>query len=179
MKLYTMILDRSVSMSSIWDSITKAVNDHIESKGKEAGVFSSLLLFDTAGLDFLFKYSLTPERLNNENFKPRGATPLRDAIMYGIETLSRDWQDFLRSDGVEVEFTIFTDGAENSSKFWKSEDVARAITHFQEQYGWKFSFIGSGNHSDVANYAKQFGIKSENVVGYTSEKELTEAFAQV
>lgn len=172
MKLYTLILDRSGSMSSIWDEITDSVNAHLAEKCKDA--LCSLLLFDTQGLDFLFKYEVAPTPLNKTNFQPRGATPLRDGIMYGLETLSRDWSDVLRE--AEVEFTIFTDGEENSSKFWKSEDVARAINHFQDCYGWKFTFIGAGEQTDVANYAKQFGIKSENVVGYTSNEELKQAF---
>lgn len=164
-------------MSSIWNNITSAVNDHLEKKSQ--GALCSLLLFDTGGLDYLFKYDANPVALNRENFGPRGGTPLRDAIMYGIETLSRDWGDTLRQEGVEIEFTIFTDGEENESRFWKSEDVARAINHFQEQYDWKFSFIGAGNQSDVSRYAKQFGIKTENVVAYTAATQLDSAFAQV
>lgn len=175
MKLYTLILDRSGSMSSIWDGITSVVNDHLERKAH--GSLCSLQLFDTGCHDWLFKYSDKPTLLDKVNFTPRGGTPLRDAIMCGIETLTRDWGDSLRD--FEVEFTIFTDGAENESRFWKSEDVARAINHFQEQYGWRFSFIGAGNQSDVSRYAKQFGIKTENVVAYTAATQLDSAFAQV
>ncbi len=177
MKLYTLILDRSGSMSSIWDDITKAVNDHLEKKSQ--GALCSLLLFDTGGLDYLFKNEAHPEALNRTNFGPRGGTPLRDGIMYAVETLSRDWGDTLRQEGIEVEFTIFTDGEENSSHFWKSEDVARAITHFQEQYGWKFSFIGAGEQGEVTKYAKQFGIKTENVVAYSNSSQLDSVFANV
>lgn len=172
MKLYTLILDRSSSMSSIWNEIVGSVNQHLESKSRNA--LTSLELFDTEGLDFLFKYENNPTALSSSNFQPRGGTPLRDGIMYAIETLTRDWGDTLRE--TEVEFTIFTDGEENSSVHWTSEDVSRAINHFQEQYGWKFSFIGAGTQTDVANYAKQFGIKAENVVAYSSSEELTAAF---
>jgi hypothetical protein len=176
MKLYTLILDRSSSMSSIWDTITKTVNEHLENKSKNA--LCSLQLFDTAGLDYLFKYEANPKLLDKNNFQPRGGTPLRDAIMYGIETLSKDWGDTLRSD-VEVEFTIFTDGEENSSRFWSSEDVARAITHFTEQYGWKFTFIGNGNQSDVEKYSKQYGISKENTISYNKAEDLQAAYAKI
>lgn len=174
MKFYTLILDRSGSMSSIWNEITTAVNQHLETKSQ--GALTSLLLFDTEGLDYLFKYDPVVT-LDQSTFTPRGGTPLRDAIMCGIETLSRDWGDTLRD--AEVEFTIFTDGEENSSSLWKSEDVARAINHFQDAYGWRFSFIGAGSTSDIAKYAKQFGIKTENVVGYSSAEKLADAFAAV
>lgn len=177
MKLYTLVLDRSGSMSSIWKDITKAVNHHLETKSQDA--LCSLQLFDTQGLDWLFKYESSPRALNRDNFAPRGGTPLRDAIMYGIDTVSKDWGDFLRNEGVEVEFTIFTDGEENSSRFWQSEDVARAINHFQDEYGWKFSFIGAGKQSDVTRYAREFGIKAENTVGYTEAEQLEKAFAAV
>lgn len=175
MKLYTLILDRSGSMCSIWDEITAAVNSHLERKSK--GALCSTLLFDGEGLDYVCKYEPNPTPLDKTNFQPRGSTPLRDGIMFGIETLGRDWGDQLFDFGVE--FTIFTDGGENSSKFWKSEDVARAINHFEEQYGWKFSFIGAGQQTDIAKYAKQYGIKSENVVGYTDKAELEKVFAAV
>lgn len=175
MKLYTLILDRSGSMSSIWNEITTAVNEHLKTKAE--GALTSLLLFDTEGLDYLFKNEPVPTPLDGENFKPRGGTPLRDAIMYAIETLNSEWKNQLRD--FEVEITIFTDGEENSSTLWKSEDVARAITHFSESYGWKISFIGAGSSSDIANYAKQFGIKPENTVAYSSADKLEEAFAAV
>lgn len=177
MKLYTLILDRSGSMAAIWNDIINTVNQHMQTKAQ--GTLSSLLLFDTEGLDFLFKYAHAPSLLDTTNFKPRGGTPLRDAIMCAVETLSRDWGDYLRQDGVEVEFTIFTDGQENESRFWKSEDVARTLTHFQDCYGWKFSFIGAGSQTDIANYAREFGIKSENAIGYSSAEKLEEAFAAV
>lgn len=176
MKLYCLILDRSGSMYSIWDEITEAVTGHL--KVKSGGALCSLLLFDSEGMDFLFKYAARPRKLNTDNFRPRGGTPLRDAIMLGIETLAKDWGDFLFQDFVEVEFTVFTDGKENQSQWWTSEDVDRAVSHFQENHGWKFSFIGAGGQSDVANYARQFGIKEENVVGYKDKSELKEAFAQ-
>lgn len=175
MKLYTLILDRSGSMSNIWDSITTAVNQHLEQKAKDA--LCSVLLFDTQGLDFLYRYQSSPTPLDKANFTPRGGTPLRDAIMYAIETLTRDWGDKLTE--FEVELTVFTDGEENSSRFWTSADVARSITHFQDAYGWKISFIGAGETTDIANYARQFGIKTENVVGYTSSERIATALAAV
>jgi hypothetical protein len=142
---------------------------------KAAGALTSLLLFDTDGLDFLFKYT-NPTLLDKTTFQPRGGTPLRDAVMYAVETMSRDWNDTLRD--MEVEITVFTDGEENSSKFWSSQDVARTITHFQDAYGWKVSFIGAGEKTDVASYASQFGIKSENVISYSAPEQLAAAFAQ-
>ena len=175
MKLYTLILDRSGSMSTIWKEITKAVNNHLIEKSRDSLV--SLLLFDTEGLDYLFKYQSNPEQLNSQNFQPRSGTPLRDAIGYGIETLTKDWKDYLWQDHVEVEFIIFTDGEENSSRFWDSQDIARMINHFQESYNWKFKFIGQGGQSDVQNYAAQFGIKKENVISYTQKEELDKVFA--
>lgn len=177
MKIHTLILDRSGSMSSIWNEITSAVNSHIKQKSSDA--LCSTLLFDDYGLEYLYKYEYNPKPLNKDNFNPRGNTPLRDAIMYGIETLTKDWRDFLYQDFVEVEFVIFTDGEENASKFWKTEDVSRAINHFQTEYGWKFTFIGQGKHSEVEKYAKGFGIKTENIISYQHNNELEKVFAKI
>lgn len=177
MNFYTLILDRSGSMESIWDDITQAVNHHISEKSKSK--LTSLLLFDTEGLDFLYKYENNPTLLDKENFKPRGWTPLRDAIIHGIKTLVEEWGDFLWQDFIKVEFTIFTDGEENSSRWWTAQDVARTIDHFQTAYDWKFNFIGAGQQSDVENYAAQFAIKKENCVGYTKKEELESAFAKL
>lgn len=177
MKFYTLILDRSGSMATIWEPITKAVNDHLKEKSK--GALCSLEFFDTGGLEFLFKYQNNPGEVNTDNFKPRGCTPLRDAIMFGVETLIKDWGEFLFQEWIDVEFTIFTDGEENSSRFWKSEDVARTINHFQDSYGWKFSFIGQGEQSDVVNYAKQFGVRTENVISFKEKSDLTQIFSKV
>lgn len=172
-KLYTLILDRSGSMQSIWNEITSAVNGHMETKAQ--GALTSLLLFDTEGLDYLFKY-MPPSLLDKASFQPRGGTPLRDAIMYALETMSRDWGDKLTE--CEVEMTIFTDSQENSSIFWSSEDVARSLAHFQEHYGWKVSFIGCGDTEEVKRYAKTLGVNAENAVAYSKAEELAGAFAQ-
>ncbi len=177
MKFYNLILDRSGSMSSIWNEITKAVNDNLERKAKNS--LCSLLLFDTQGLNFISKYDTNPKYLNKNNFNPRGGTPLRDAIMYNVETFIKDWGDFLFQDFIEVEFVIFTDGEENSSHIWKSEDIARAINHFQKEYNWKFTFIGHGSNTDVMRYAAEYGIKNENTISYQSSKELDKVFANV
>lgn len=164
-------------MESIWNEITAAVNDHLCKKSQ--GRLTSLLLFDDVGFDYVYKYSNEPVLLNKSNFLPRGSTPLRDAILHGVQSLTEDWGDFLWQEFVEVEFTIFTDGRENSSYRWEIEDVARAINHFQNNYNWKFSFIGAGERTEVAKYAAQFGIKSENCIGYTKKEELSTAFAAV
>ena len=177
MKFYNLILDRSGSMSTIWNEITSAVNKNLERKSADS--LCSLQLFDTNCFEYLFKYESEPQYLNKNNFNPRGGTPLRDAIMTGVETLVKDFGDYLYQDGVEVEFVIFTDGQENESRLWTSKDVARAINHFESEYGWKFTFIGQGSASDVQNYAREYGIKSENTVSYTQAKELAKAFAQV
>lgn len=177
MKFYNLILDRSGSMDSIWNEIISAVNSNLERKSNDS--LCSLLLFDTQGFDFLFKYEDSPKKIDKSNFQPRGGTPLRDAIMNGIQTLIDDSEGFVFQDFVEVEFVIFTDGEENSSRIWKSEDVARAINHFEEEYGWKFSFIGAGQQSDIVNYAKQFGFKANNCISYTKPEELEKAFAKV
>jgi hypothetical protein len=177
MKFYTLVLDRSGSMNKIWDTITNVVNEHIEKKSKNA--LCSLLLFDDNGLDYVYKYENNSPLLDKNIHRPRGNTPLRDAIIYGVETLVKDFKDFLWQEFVEVEFTIFTDGEENCSKFWKSEDVARTIAHFEDSYNWKFSFIGNGSAGEVGKYAKEYGIKTENTINYQKEEDLVAAFAQV
>ena len=63
--------------------------------------------------------------------------------------------------------------------FWQSEDVARAIQHFQDQYGWKFSFIGCGQTEEVIKYAKSFNINEKNIVSCKEKEDLVEAFSHV
>ena len=177
MKFYNLILDRSGSMSNIWNNIVESVDEHIEKK--VSGSLCSLLLFDTEGLDFAYKYSGSPEKIDKSKYRPRGGTPLRDAIMCSIETLVTDWGDFLWQDFVEVEFTIFTDSEENSSKHWKLEDVNRTLQHFQNEYGWKFNFIGCSDSIEVSKYAATLGFKTENSISYSSNESIKKAFASI
>lgn len=175
MKLYTLILDRSGSMVNIWDEITNIVNQHIEKKSQDA--LTSLQLFDSCDFEWVYKYENNSPFLDKNKYLPRDSTPLRDAIMRGVETLSRDWGDLLSQ--FEVEFTIFTDGQENASTLWTTEDVNRTINHFQTQYGWKFNFIGAGTNTEVTKYAESIGIKKDNVIAYQKSEELAESFARI
>ena len=69
-------------------------------------------------------------------------------------------------------FVIITDGYENASRKYSSDQVKRMIEHEKEKYGWEFLFIGA--NIDAVETAKHFGINEDRAVNYHADKKGTE-----
>ena len=62
---------------------------------------------------------------------------------------------------------ITTDGMENASKEYSSDELKRMIRRQEEQYGWEFLFIGA--NIDAVETAAHFGIRQQNAVDYHAD----------
>ena len=68
-------------------------------------------------------------------------------------------------------FIITTDGQENASHRYTSEQVKKMIEHRREKYGWEFLFIGA--NIDAVETAARYGIDKERAVNYNADSEGT------
>lgn len=64
-------------------------------------------------------------------------------------------------------FIITTDGMENASQRYSSEQVKRMIERQKEKYGWEFLFIGA--NIDAVETAKRYGINEDRAVNYNAD----------
>ena len=68
-------------------------------------------------------------------------------------------------------FVITTDGQENASHKYTSEQVKKMIERQKEKYGWEFLFIGA--NIDAVETASRYGIGADRAVNYNADGEGT------
>ena len=64
-------------------------------------------------------------------------------------------------------FVITTDGMENASHRYSSDEVKAMVRREKEQYGWEFLFLGA--NIDAVETAVRFGIGRDRAVNFHSD----------
>ena len=167
------LLDRTGSMSDIWDEALSSVNAYAEAVGKvEEGEVDDLKTTVTlAAFDFQngFQYdvlraAVVPGAWNevtNDEVSPRGMTPLFDAINRTITMAEADNPE-------KAVIVIMTDGHENSSKEVTKDGVKAAMDRAKAK-GWEVVFLGAefssfGDADTVGiSSSKQMAVGSQNL----------------
>lgn len=168
------ILDRSGSMSSVSDATIKGYNDYLKQLRKEAKaeVSWSLTLFDDRIEEPVVNTPVNDvPLLNNKTFVPRGSTALIDAV---CRTLKDRQSDVKKGEkGIVV---IITDGYENASREYSSEQLRDMIAKLEAKKNWTLTYLGA--NQDAWETAKSFGIQRGNANTYAAtERGTTTAFA--
>jgi hypothetical protein len=160
------LLDRTGSMSGIWDEALTSVNAYAADIGKleegeqdDLDTSVTLAVFDAQdGLQYdVLRKSVTPgnwQTVTSEEVSPRGMTPLFDAIGQIISTAEKDAPE-------KAVIVIMTDGLENSSREI-TKDGARAALDRVEAKGWEVVFLG-------AEFAK---FDDADAVGVSAQKSM-------
>lgn len=169
------ILDRSGSMSGLESDTIGGFNSLIKKQRKQDGeCYVSTVLFDNVSevLHDRIKLSDVP-KMTERDYTVRGCTALIDAIggaIHHIETIHK----YARPEDVpeHTMFVITTDGMENASHRYSSDEVKKMIERQKAKYGWEFLFIGA--NIDAVNTAKNFGIGADRAVNYTADSRGTE-----
>lgn len=168
------ILDRSGSMSGLESDTIGGFNAMIERQKKEAGeAYVSTVLFDDVSevLHDRIKLQAVPKMTDND-YTVRGCTALIDAIGGAIHHIG-NIHKYARPEDVPAHtmFIITTDGMENASRRYSSDEVKKMIERQKEKYGWEFLFIGA--NIDAVETAAQFGIGRDRAVNYNADSEGT------
>lgn len=164
------ILDRSGSMAGLEADTIGGFNAMIEKQKKEEGeCYISTVLFDNES-------EVLHDRVKLSNIKPmtdreytvRGCTALIDAIGGAIHHIG-NIHKYARPEDVpeHTMFIITTDGMENASQRYSSEQVKRMIERQKSRYGWEFLFIGA--NIDAVETARHYGIDEDRAVNYNAD----------
>ena len=167
------ILDRSGSMSSLKSDTVGGFNSMLEKQKKNEGealvttvLFNNEIAYvhDRAGIS-----SVRP--MTDDDYVPAGTTALIDAIGETVRHIS-DIHKYAREEDIpeHTMFIITTDGLENASHRFSSDEVKKMIGEKKEE-GWEFLFLGA--NIDAVETAKRFGISEDRAVTYLSDKEGT------
>ena len=160
------ILDRSGSMSGLESDTIGGFNAMIEKQKKEDGIcYVSTVLFDNISEVLHDRVNLSKiKKMTDKDYTVRGCTALIDAIGGAIHHIG-NIHKYARPEDVpeHTMFIITTDGMENASHRYSSDQVKKMIERQKEQYGWEFLFIGA--NIDAVETAAQFGIDRNREIG--------------
>jgi len=168
------ILDRSGSMAGLESDTIGGFDAMIEKQKKQDGeCYVSTVLFDNYSEVLHDRVKLADIKPMTDNeYTVRGCTALIDAIGGAIHHIG-NVHKYARCEDVpeHTVFVITTDGMENASHKYSSEQVKMMIERQKERYGWEFLFIGA--NIDAVETAAKYGIDRERAVNYNADKEGT------
>ncbi len=168
------ILDRSGSMAGLESDTIGGFNAMIEKQMKQAGgCYGSTVLchHESKVLHDRVKLQEIPP-MTDSDYTVRGCTALIDAIGGAIHHIG-NIHKYARPEDVpeHTMFVITTDGQENASHRYTSEQVKKMIERQKEKYGWEFLFIGA--NIDAVETAARYGIGKDRAVNYNADGEGT------
>lgn len=168
------IIDRSGSMSGLEKDTIGGFNSMIEKQRKEKGeCYVSTVLFDHETKVLHDRVKLSEVKpMTEEDYTVRGTTALIDALGGAIHHIG-NIHKYARPEDVPAHtmFVITTDGMENASRRYTSDQVKQKIERQKEKYGWEFIFIGA--NIDAVETAARYGIDSDRAVNYRADKKGT------
>ncbi len=168
------ILDRSGSMGGLESDTIGGFNAMIQKQKKVDGkCYVSTLLFDNETEVIHDRIPLDRVHPMTENdYEVRGCTALLDAIGGAIKHIG-NIHKYARPEDIPANtiFVITTDGMENASKKFASEQVKQLIKRQKTKYGWEFMFLAA--NIDAVETAKTFGIDENHAVDYHADSKGT------
>lgn len=168
------ILDRSGSMCGLESDTIGGFNSMIEKQKREEGeALISTVLFDDVSEVIYDRVDVQKiEKMTDRQYFVRGCTALLDAIGGAIHHIG-NVHKYAREEDVPEHtlFVITTDGMENASRAYSSDQVKKMIERQKEKYGWEFLFLGA--NIDAIETARHFGISEDRAANYHADAEGT------
>ena len=168
------ILDRSGSMAGLEADTIGGFNAMIEKQKKQEGeCYVSTVLFNGESQVLHDRVSLSEIKpMTDKDYIAGGCTALIDALGGAIHHIG-NVHKYARPEDVpeHTMFVITTDGQENASHRYTSEQVKKMIERQKEKYGWEFLFIGA--NIDAVETAARYGISRDRAVNYNADEKGT------
>ena len=182
------ILDKSGSMAGLEADTIGGFNSMIERQKKAEGeAIVSTVLFSNNSTVIHDRVDVRKvEPMTDRQYFVGGGTALIDAIGGAIHHIAGVHKYAREEDRPEhTVFVITTDGMENASHRYSSDEVKAMVRKEKEQYGWEFLFLGA--NIDAVETAARFGIGRDRAVNFHSDsrgqalnyKVVSEAVCQV
>ena len=164
------ILDKSGSMAGLESDTIGGFNSMIERQKKEDGeALVSTVLFSGESKVIHDRVDLQKiEPMTDKQYYVGGCTALIDAIGGAIHHIGNVHKYAREEDRPEhTIFIITTDGMENASHRYTSDQVKAMVNRQKEKYGWEFLFLGA--NIDAVETASRFGIAEDRAVDFIND----------
>ena len=164
------ILDRSGSMRSLTADTIGGFNSMLEKqKEGEGECLVSTVLFNSCSEVLHDRVPIEKvKEMTEKEYVASGSTALIDAMGDAIKHI-KDVHKYIREEDVP-EHTIFiitTDGYENSSHKYSSDEVKKMV-EAQKEKGWEFIFLGA--NIDAVETARAYGISEDRSVSFINDR---------
>ena len=166
----TLLLDRSGSMESIRSDVVGGINGFLKTQRDAPGYANfTLIQFDSVDpQEVVIDSQIVTDvkDLTDADFTPRSYTPLYDALGRAIVSTGARLKDMSEDERPDkVVFVVLSDGDENDSKEYTKSMVRLMIETQQEEFNWKFMFLGAD--MDAFGEAGSIGIKASTTLSGT------------
>ena len=164
------ILDKSGSMAGLEADTIGGFNSMIERQKKEEGeALVSTVLFANRSTVIHDRVDLQKiEPMTDKQYCVGGCTALIDAIGGAIHHSGNVHKYAREEDRPEhTVFVITTDGMENASHCYSSDEVKAMVEKQKNKYGWEFLFLGA--NIDAVETAGRFGIAEDRAVNFVND----------
>ena len=166
------ILDKSGSMAGLETDTIGGFNAMIERQRQDQGeALVSTVLFSNRSTVIHDRVNLRKiGPLTERQYFVGGSTALIDAIGGAIHHIGNVHKYAREEDRPEhTIFVITTDGMENASHAYSSDEVKAMVQRQKEKYGWEFLFLGA--NIDAVETAAHFGIGEDRAVTFHNDSE--------
>jgi hypothetical protein len=160
----SIVLDRSGSMEMCRTEAISAVNSYLKQLQADETVDArlSVVIFDSESIDSIRDRVPVADcaPISLEEYQPRGASPLLDAVGYSVGLL-----DCLSHKQERRIMAIMTDGLENASREYTRESLRGLLEGKQKFDGWLIMYLGTGH--DSWSQARQIGISAHHTADFS------------
>ena len=173
------VLDASGSMSSIQNDIKGSFNEFLKKQREAEGrtVFD-LYQFNDEAVRIVKSADLAQFHDDlMSRYKCTGCTALNDAICIAMDTIGQEFANMPEEERPEhVLCVIVTDGEENASKEYTTEDVKDRIEHQKTKYNWQFEFLAA--NQDAFETGESFGLDEDDCMDFECDSEGVELLCE-
>lgn len=153
-----MLLDESGSMAYLRSNVVSTYNEYltkVQKENKKVDAHIYLYTFDDSPPNPIVRTHLDidlkkAKKITEDDYKPRGMTPLNDAVIKSIKMTAKKV-----SKKDKVLFVIYTDGLENASE--ASAQTVQSLVKRKQKDGWQFIYLGA--NQDAWNISAAYGLQ--------------------
>lgn len=154
------VLDQSSSMLSIQDEIIDAMNKQLDQIKEETGDMKttlSFVVFDSDVSERFWKKNIHQCTMKDFIYSPCGMTAMYDGVGYTLKKMIDEDNGDEKTSYLVI---VVSDGQENASKEYHSENIASMVSEAESTNRWTFNYLGA--NQDLGDVSKHMGTTQVN-----------------
>src|SRR6266853_212154 len=161
----TVLVDRSGSMADIKNAMEESFKAFLREHRKTESSKISLYQFSSSNDQSIDYINVTIKAAGELIINPSGGTPLLDAFCKTIDSTGDRLKNLNPNDRPnKVLFIVITDGEENCSRTYRTQDVHDRVTRQRNQFNWEFVYLGA--NQDAFKVSQMYGLNIGSTMAY-------------